>query len=55
MLKRTAALVADTGQAAIAWCHLNPEGDLITRLVPGAVQVAGDPPHTGNLGATLGR
>ncbi len=25
----------------IAWCHLNQEGDLLTRMIPDAVQVAG--------------
>ena len=29
-------------QTAIAWCHLNAEGDLLERLIPGAVQVSGD-------------
>ena len=36
-----AALVANTGQPAVMWCHLNPEGDLLERLVPDAVQVSG--------------
>ena len=36
-----AALVRDTGQPAVMWCHLNPEGDLLAKLVPGAVQVSG--------------
>ena len=36
-----AALVTDTGNPAIVWCHLNPEGDLLERLIPGAIQVAG--------------
>lgn len=27
---------------ALVWCHLNPEGDLLERLIPGAVQVSGD-------------
>jgi hypothetical protein len=32
--------------AAVAWCQLNAEGDLLTRLIDGAVQVAGsDPPE----------
>jgi hypothetical protein len=35
-----AALVAHD-QPAVAWCHLNPEGDLLARLIPGAVQVSG--------------
>jgi hypothetical protein len=36
-----AALVADTGQSAAVWCHLNPEGDLLASLIPGALQVSG--------------
>ncbi len=36
-----AALVANTGQPAIAWCHLNDEGDLLERLIPGSIQVSG--------------
>jgi hypothetical protein len=27
--------------SAVAWCQLNPEGDLLTKLIPGAVQVSG--------------
>jgi hypothetical protein len=36
-----AALVAHTGQPAVAWAHLNDEADLLERLIPGAVQVSG--------------
>jgi len=36
-----AALVADTGEPAVMWCHLNAEGDLLERLIPGSRQVAG--------------
>ena len=36
-----ASLVNGTGKPAICWCHLNSEGDLLTRLIPDAVQVAG--------------
>lgn len=36
-----ARLVADTGQPALVWCHLNDEGDLLERLIPGAKQVSG--------------
>jgi hypothetical protein len=28
-------------ESAVAWCQLNPEGDLLTKLIPGAVQVSG--------------
>jgi len=30
--------------ATVVWCHLNPEGDLLERIIPGAVQVAGRMP-----------
>jgi superfamily II DNA or RNA helicase len=36
-----AALVNNTGKSAICWCHLNPEGDLLAKLIPDAVQVSG--------------
>jgi hypothetical protein len=36
-----AALVNETGQAAVVWCHLNDEGDLLERLIPDGVQVSG--------------
>ncbi len=39
--QKVAELVSDTGKPALIWCHLNPEGDLLTKLIPGAVQVAG--------------
>jgi hypothetical protein len=38
--EQAAALVAD-GQPAVVWCQLNDEGDRLTRLIPGAVQVKG--------------
>jgi hypothetical protein len=38
--ERVAELVA-TGKPAVAWCHLNDEGDLLETLIPGAVQVSG--------------
>ena len=25
----------------VAWCQLNDEGDLLAKLIPGAVQVSG--------------
>lgn len=36
-----AELVAHTGKPFVIWCHLNPEGDLLQRLIPDAVQVSG--------------
>jgi hypothetical protein len=36
-----AGLIAHTGQPAVAWVHLNDEGDLVESLIPGAVQVSG--------------
>jgi len=36
-----ANLVNKTGQPAICWCHLNDEGNLLTELIPDAVEVAG--------------
>ena len=38
--ERVAELVADSDHALV-WCHLNPEGDLLARLIPGAEQVKG--------------
>jgi len=40
--EKVAALVGNTGEAALVWCHLNDEGDLLERIIPGAVQVSGD-------------
>jgi hypothetical protein len=36
-----ASMVANTGQAALVWCHLNEEGDLLQKLIPDSVQVSG--------------
>lgn len=38
--EKAAELLAGAEQG-IAWCQLNDEGDLLTRLIPGAVQVSG--------------
>ena len=35
------AELTQTNQAALVWCHLNDEGDRLTKLIPGAVQVSG--------------
>jgi hypothetical protein len=39
--EQIAALVNNTGQPALVWCHLNDEGDKLQELIPDAVQVAG--------------
>jgi hypothetical protein len=39
--ERAAALVNGTGKPALVWCHLNDEGDLLEKLIPDAIQVAG--------------
>lgn len=36
-----AAALIKPHQRSIAWCHLNPEGDLLEKLIPGAIQVSG--------------
>ncbi len=36
-----AAELVQGGEPAVAWCQLNAEGDLLTRLIDGAVQVSG--------------
>lgn len=35
------AKLADHKDQSLIWCHLNPEGDLLAKLVQGAVQVSG--------------
>lgn len=39
--EKVAALVNDTGEPALVWCHLNDEGDLLDELIPDALQVSG--------------
>ena len=36
-----AKLINGTGKPAVAWCHLNDEGNLLEKLIPGSVQVDG--------------
>jgi hypothetical protein len=38
--EKVADLVKNNG-CAVVWCHLNTEGDLLEKLIPGAVQVSG--------------
>lgn len=37
--EKVASLLRD--EPALIWCHLNPEGDLLERIIPDAVQVSG--------------
>jgi len=39
--EKAAALVNDTGQPALVWCHLNDEGNLLEKIIPDAVQISG--------------
>ena len=34
--------LSDTRKPLVAWCHLNAEGDLLEKLIPGAKQISGD-------------
>ncbi len=36
-----AARLVDHSRPAIVWCHMNDEGDLLEKLIPGCVQIAG--------------
>jgi hypothetical protein len=40
--EQAAALVEHTGKPAIAWCHLNGEGDMLEKMIKDAVQVDGN-------------
>jgi hypothetical protein len=39
--EKVAELIGGTGNPAVAWCHLNDEGDLIEKLIPDAEQISG--------------
>ena len=39
--EKVAEIVNATTEPALVWCHLNDEGDLLQKLIPDAVQVAG--------------
>lgn len=39
--EKAASLICGTGKPAVAWCHLNPEGNLLEEMIPGAVEVEG--------------
>tara|TARA_R110000868_G_scaffold44607_2_gene148853 strand:+ start:4267 stop:5616 length:1350 start_codon:yes stop_codon:yes gene_type:complete len=42
--EKASDLVYMTGNPAVVWCHLNDEGDLLERLIPGGRQIAGSTP-----------
>jgi hypothetical protein len=33
--------IAEHDECSVSWCHLNPEGDLLEKLIPDALQVSG--------------
>ena len=39
--EQSASLICGTNKPAVAWCHLNEEGGLLTRLIPDSVEVCG--------------
>ena len=43
-----AAELVDHGDQAIIWCELNPEGKLLAKTIPGAVEVAGSAVRCGS-------
>lgn len=40
--EQAASLINRTGKPAVAWCHLNDEGKLLEKLIPGSVEVDGN-------------
>jgi hypothetical protein len=39
--EKAAELVVGTGKPSMIWCHLNPEGDLLEKLIPDGRQISG--------------
>jgi hypothetical protein len=39
--EKVAELVSNTGNPFVVWCQLNPEGDLLEKLMPDAIQISG--------------
>jgi len=40
--EKIASMVNGSGEPALVWCHLNVEGDLLEKIIPGAEQVSGN-------------
>jgi len=38
---KSASLVNNTKKAALVWCHMNDEGDLLEKMIPDCVQISG--------------
>ncbi len=47
--EKAAELVTSHQRPVVMWCHLNDEGDLLERLVPGIVQVSGKDPDEAKI------
>lgn len=39
--EKVAEIISGVNGPSVAWCHLNDEGDLLEKMIPGAVQVSG--------------
>lgn len=39
--EKVAELLSGSNEPSVSWCHLNPEGDLLKKLIPNSVQVSG--------------
>jgi hypothetical protein len=39
--ERAAALINAHNEPAVAWCHLNDEGRMLSKLIPGAIEIKG--------------
>jgi len=39
--QKVADLVANSGEPALVWCHLNDEGDMLENMIPDGIQIAG--------------
>ena len=39
--EKVAELVCAEDTPCVSWCHLNPEGDMLAKIIPGAEQVSG--------------
>lgn len=39
--EKVAEIISGINGSSVAWCHLNDEGDLLEKIIPGAVQVSG--------------